>query len=175
MLYLTNMRLVFEPANFGHAEYEVSQFLGLGPTGPMLNLEVRTVSQAAAVPSPTGWHTLRVEAGGGSYLYQFQTPKAQEWVNSIVSARNAYFPQGPHLVGGAPPAVAAATPGAPLPSAASTPPVPSPSSAAPPAAPVAAPRPSAGAPGGATVWCGRCGKPNPAGTAQCASCGAALA
>jgi hypothetical protein len=88
-LYLTNLRLVFEVGSLYQPEYGIDQALGLAPqtVPPMLNLEVRAISNVTAATAPTGWHTLRVEAGGGTYVYNFQTPRAQEWVNSIQQVR----------------------------------------------------------------------------------------
>jgi len=164
-LYLTNLRLVFEAVPLYQPEYAVSQALGLAPQGPppMLNLEVRAITNVAAIPAPSGWHTLRVEANGGAYVYNFQTPRASEWVTSIQGARGqAPLPSsGPPAYPSAPPLPAAAAPR-------SAPPAPS-------AAPASAPAPAV-APGPAkgTVWCTRCGKANPSGAAQCANCGAGL-
>ncbi len=135
----------------------------------MLNLEVRAITNVSAIPAPSGWHTLRVEANGGAYMYHFQTPRASEWVTSIQGSRG----QAP-LPGSAPPPY---PPAPPLPAAAvpnSAPPTPSiPRAASAPLASAAAPAVAPGTAGG-TVWCGRCGKANPLGAAHCTSCGAAL-
>jgi hypothetical protein len=156
-LYLTNSRLVFEAAGFGSG-YGLDSMLGLAPpsAAPMLNLDVRQISNAAAVPGPSGWHLLRIEAAGGAYIYNFQTPRAQDWVNSIMGAR-----------GGAPLA-SASPPTAPAPVFA---PARAPSS---PPVPTAAVRPPGSAATLGTVWCMRCGKANPPGGTTCVSCGSSL-
>jgi len=150
-LYLTNLRLVFETVPQFPPTYGFEQALGLAPQGapPMLNLEVRSITNVTAIPAPSGWHVLRVEANGGAYIYSFQTARAQEWVNSIQGVR-----------GRSPLPTAASPPGAP-----GFPVTAAPTSASPPL--------SGGATPG-TVWCTRCGKPNPSGAPQCASCGATL-
>jgi len=147
-LFLTNLRLVFETASPYSSGYGFDQALGLAPQTmpPMLNLEVRSITNVTAAPAPSGWHTLRVEANGGAYIYHFQTPRAQEWMNSIQQAR------GQHpLPSGMPPGSAPAPP------------------PAAPFAPTAAAAPAAG-----PVWCTRCGKQNPPGSNHCMACGQAL-
>jgi hypothetical protein len=148
-LFLTNLRLVFETASPYHQAYGLDQALGLAPQAPppMLNLEVRSITNVSAVPAPSGWHTLRVEASGGAYVYNFQTPRANEWLNSIHQVRG-HSP----LPSGAPPAGMPVAPAAPSPAIAT------------PATPTAG-----------TVWCSRCGKPNPPGANHCMGCGVALA
>jgi hypothetical protein len=151
-LYLTNGRIVFEAAN-AYPQYGLAQELGLASSTPppMLNLDLRHVTNVTVIPGASGWHVLRIEASGGAYVYQFQTPQAQNWLGSIQGARGQVSPPLPQNTAATPPG----TPGAP------------PVAAAPPApAPAAAPA----APGNA--WCTRCGKQNPPGAAFCASCGA---
>jgi hypothetical protein len=170
-LYLTNTRLVFEPAQTFHPQYGIEQALGLSPTAPppVLNLDLRQVSNVGVLPGQASWQVLRVEAGGGAYVYQFQSRQAPNWLASIQGARG----QGAPPPGG-PPAVPPPLPpplgvSSPIPAAASPPrgtsaPVPQFSVAA----------PTSGAPAGGTVWCMRCGKSNPGGSTKCASCGATL-
>jgi hypothetical protein len=155
-LYLTNSRLVFEAVSPVSTGFMIEQALGLAssPAGPLLNLDVRQITNLGVTPGTTGWHTLRVEASGGAYVYQFQTPRAHEWMNSIERVR------------GPAPAARGAPPAAPGPSS-----TPIRSSGPPAAAPAPAARPAA-APG--TVWCARCGKGNVAGATACSSCGASL-
>jgi hypothetical protein len=145
-LYLTNLRLVFETATPYQQPYGLDAALGLAPqvAAPMLNLEVRAISNVAAVNAPSGWHTLRVEASGGVYVYNFQTPRAHDWLTSIQQVRGH----------------------APLPSTAPAPNVPAASMAPVPAA-------ATGTPAG-TIWCSRCGKPNPPAANHCMACGVAL-
>src|SRR5271155_4295685 len=78
-LYLTNSRLVFEAAAAFSPPYGIEQALGLTtpPPPPMLHLDLRYISSVEALPGQAGWGVLRVEANGGAYVYQFQTPQAQ--------------------------------------------------------------------------------------------------
>jgi hypothetical protein len=171
-LYLTNSRLVFEAAAAPFLpQYGIGQALGLASPAPppMLNLDLRQISNVTVIPGQSGWHVLRIEASGGAYVYQFQTPQAQNWLASIQGARG----QGAIAPGGPPVAPASIPPASVAPSAASPNPAPPRgSSAAPPQMSMNAPAtPSAT---GGTVWCMRCGKSNPAGGTKCTSCGASL-
>ena len=172
-LYLTNSRLVFEGAHAFQPQDPIEQALGLVAAAPppLLNLDLRYITNVTVIPGETGWHVLRVEASGGTYVYQFQTPQAQNWLASIQGARGGGVPllSGPPAPSAASPPPLASPPmgSAPLPSA------PPRSSSSPP--PQASLSPPAAAPGGGgTVWCMRCGKSNPAGSTKCGSCAAAL-
>jgi hypothetical protein len=174
ILYLTNSRLVFEAALAFQPADPIEQALGLVPAAPppLLNLDLRLITNVTVIPGETGWHVLRVEASGGTSVYQFQTPQAQNWLASIQGARGGGVPllSGPTVLpaGSPSPATNPTVVGsAPPPSAA-----PRSSSASPPQTSVTAPAPAST--GGGTVWCMRCGKSNPAGGTKCASCGAAL-
>jgi hypothetical protein len=151
-LYLTNGRLVFEAANAA-PQYGLAQELGLTTSAPppMLNLDIRQVTNVTVVPGASGWHVLRIEAAGGAYVYQFQSPQAQNWLSSIKGARGQASPPLPQAGAPSPPAGLGTPPTA--------------TAAPPPGSP--APATAAG-----TAWCTRCGKQNPPGAAFCASCGA---
>jgi hypothetical protein len=153
-LYLTNLRLVFESGVVHRQEYGFDDVLGISSqvAPPMLNLEVRQITNVSAVDAPNGWHTLRVEASGGAFVYHFQTPRAHEWVKSIQQARG----QSP-LPSGAPPTPASGFP----------PPSPPPAAAP-------SPPPAASPATGGTVYCMKCGKPNVTGGGRCVGCGAVL-
>jgi hypothetical protein len=163
MLYLTNGRLVFEATQMYDPSYGLGQALGLNPPAggrPMLNLDLRMISRVSALPGQAGWHTLRVEADGGAFVYDFQTPRAQEWTGSIQGARgNVPLSAGQPYPAPSPPAPPLAT-GPQWTSPAVPDPVPAPAPSSPPAA--------------GTVYCGRCGKPNPPGGAHCMHCGAPM-
>jgi hypothetical protein len=170
-LYLTSARLVFETAQMFPAQYGIEQALGIAPAAPppMLNLDLRQVSNVVVSPGQAGWQVLRIEAGGGAYVYQFQSRQAPNWLASIQGARG----QGAPSAGGPPaaPPPLPTSPGAPSPAPASPSP---PRGATAPVPQMSATAPTPTPPAGGTVWCMRCGKSNPGGSTKCASCGAAL-
>jgi hypothetical protein len=178
-LYLTNGRLIFETTPQVYDPglgFGLGAALGLNPQmggHPMLNLDLRSISNVSALPGQGGWHTLRVEANGGSLVYDFQTPRAQEWTTSIQGARgNVPLASGQPGQPSRPP-MSPGVPPAPSPQWSSSPPPPMAPATAP--APPMAPSPIAAAPASGSVYCGRCGKPNPPGGAHCMHCGAPMA
>lgn len=80
ILYLTNLRLVFE-ATFG------GSLLNPGVPRTLLDLGLEQVSNIAAVASGFGRPRLQIEAARGAYFYTFKTPNAAGLVQSISEAR----------------------------------------------------------------------------------------
>jgi hypothetical protein len=96
-LYLTSQRLVFEITPAPNSALGLDSLMAVPPppVAPMLNLDLRSISNVAAAAEPSGWHSLRVEAGGGASVYVFQTPSAQSWLASIQQARSGAPPAPP--------------------------------------------------------------------------------